>query len=133
MKTIETNGTRVSYLEAGQGQPVLLLHSSASNCGQWNGLVRSLRDRFHLLAPDLRGYGGTDAWPGQGAMSLSDEADCVFAVMDSVSGPVHLVGHSYGGAVALRVALEQPKNHCGFLMYVACCKWQSSIGNDGSY
>ncbi len=102
------NGTSVSFTESGAGEPVVLLHSSASSAGQWRALCDTLDKDFHLLAPDLYGYGKTGDWPGHGPLSLADEAAAVIALISHCEGPVHLVGHSYGGAVALRVALEVP-------------------------
>jgi pimeloyl-ACP methyl ester carboxylesterase len=62
MPTFDHNGTTVAYMEAGAGggEPVVLLHSSAASSAQWHSLRERLEDRFHLLAPDLYGYGGTD-------------------------------------------------------------------------
>jgi pimeloyl-ACP methyl ester carboxylesterase len=85
-------------------QPVILLHSSGSSGAQWRALSAQLSPRYRVVAPDLYGYGSTAPWPGNGAFSLAHEAELVLALLDQVGSPVHLVGHSYGGAVALRVA-----------------------------
>ncbi|HET6519536.1 MAG TPA: alpha/beta hydrolase [Geminicoccaceae bacterium] len=107
--TIEVNGATVAYTAAGTGEPVVLLHSSASSGAQWRALGEQLDDRFLVLAPDLYGYGGTDPWPGRGPLTLADEAALVAAVVAGRAGPFHLVGHSYGGAVALRIAVDHPE------------------------
>ena len=109
MNTIELNGTYVSVEEAGAGDPVVFLHSSASSNKQWQAAFRALRDQFHLLAPDLYGSGGTGHWPGSGTPTLADEVALVNAVVSKLNRPVHLIGHSYGGAVALRMALQNPE------------------------
>jgi pimeloyl-ACP methyl ester carboxylesterase len=100
----------IAFKEAGAGEPVVLLHSSASFSGQWRALQDQLATRFHVLAPDLYGYGATAPWTGGRALRLADEAALVESVaaraQGRMGGPVHLVGHSYGGAVALRLALE---------------------------
>jgi pimeloyl-ACP methyl ester carboxylesterase len=57
-----------------------------------------------VIAPDLYGYGGTASWSGRGAFSLEHETAIVRALLDRFDEPAHLVGHSYGGAVALHVA-----------------------------
>ncbi|MFQ5937232.1 MAG: alpha/beta fold hydrolase [Acidiferrobacterales bacterium] len=105
---LQVNGASVSFTETGTGEPVVLLHSSASSGGQWRSLCDVLDKDFHVLAPDLYGYGKTGDWPGHGPLTLADEAAAVIALMSRCEEPVHLVGHSYGGAVALRVALETP-------------------------
>lgn len=107
MPTIDVNGATVSYSECGSGETVILLHSSASSGKQWSTLCEQLGDRYRVLAPDLYGYGGTDHWDGQRPLCLADEAALVGHLIAKSPGRVHLVGHSYGGAVALRIALEQ--------------------------
>src|SRR3546814_8229080 len=59
--------------------------------------------------PDLRGYGATEGWSGRAPMRLADEAALVRALAEEAGEPVHLVGHSYGGAVALMAALHFPE------------------------
>src|SRR5262245_17926175 len=105
MPTIEVGGARVAYAESGFGETVLLLHSSASSGVQWRSLTESLQGTYRFLAPDLYGYGETDAWPGQGPLGLAEEAALADAVLGT-SDTIHLVGHSYGGAVALQFALQ---------------------------
>ena len=72
-------------------------------------MAEHLDGRFRLFTPDLHGYGGTDAWPGERPLRLADEAALVAALIKRIGAPVHLVGHSYGGAVALRLAADYPE------------------------
>src|SRR5688572_6699464 len=99
MPAIEISGSRVEYLEQGRGEPVVLLHSSASSGAQWRALAERLSSRYRVIAPDLYGYGATAHWPGQGPFHLEREAEIVEALLARVGEPAHLVGHSYGGAV----------------------------------
>jgi pimeloyl-ACP methyl ester carboxylesterase len=105
MPALELHGTRIEFLEQGRGETVILLHSSASSGAQWRSLAAKLSGRYRVLAPDFYGCGGSGAWSG-GAFSLEDEAEIVLALLRRSGGPAHLVGHSYGGAVALQVALR---------------------------
>ena len=75
---------------------------------QWRALWELLEGDFKLLAPDLLGYGGTAEWVGNPGELLRDEAALVSALADHAGGKFHLVGHSFGGAVVLRLAMEQP-------------------------
>jgi pimeloyl-ACP methyl ester carboxylesterase len=84
--------------------PVVLLHSSGASGAQWRALAERLAKRYAVFAPDLCGYGAAAPWPGNGPFSLAHEARIVQALVERVGEPVHLVGHSYGGAVALHFA-----------------------------
>src|SRR5262245_2835501 len=109
MPSIDVNGARVAYAEAGSGETVLLLHSSASSSVQWRSLTEILAARWRVLAPDLYGYGQTDQRPGPGSTGFADEAGLAEAVLAHSAERIHLVGHSYGGAVALRFAVDWPE------------------------
>ena len=85
-------------------ETVVLLHSSGASGAQWRALAESLSERFQVFTPDLCGYGGAAPWPGSGPFSLAHEAAVVRELVDKAGAPVHLVGHSYGGAVALHFA-----------------------------
>lgn len=108
MYNIEVNKISVSIKEEGTGEPIVLLHSSVNSGEQWKAAFESFADEFHVLAPDLIGYGGTDPWPGRGTLALADEVALVDTVVSQLHKPVHLIGHSYGGAVALRMAIQRP-------------------------
>ncbi|GAA4925030.1 pimeloyl-ACP methyl ester carboxylesterase [Actinomycetospora succinea] len=99
-------GTVVDVLDAGTGPPVVLLHSSVSGNRQWKALVADLRDRHRVLAINLLGYGGTPPWSEERPQRLTDQAALVHAVLPDADEPVALVGHSFGGAVAMRAAVE---------------------------
>ena len=108
MSTLTIDGATLAHTATGSGETVVLLHCSASSGSQWRALAGQLQDRFHVIAPDLYGYGASEPWGGCGPFSLAAEAESVAALIARCAGPVHLVGHSYGGAVALRLALDQP-------------------------
>jgi len=108
MPSYDAGGITASYAEAGAGAPIVLLHGSAGSDAHWRPLFERLGERFRLIAPNLHSYGETDPWPGARPLGLGDEAAIVHALIERLDAPVHLVGHSYGGAVAMRVALERP-------------------------
>jgi pimeloyl-ACP methyl ester carboxylesterase len=96
---------------------VICLHCSGSSSRQWSRLAAALAPGHHALAPDLIGYGRDPAWvPGAGT-TLDDEAACIETLVDAAPGPVFLVGHSYGGAVATRVALRRGERVAGMALY----------------
>jgi pimeloyl-ACP methyl ester carboxylesterase len=104
MSRIELCGATFECFEQGSGTPVVLLHSTGASSAQWRALAQRLCSRFHVIAPDLYGYGASANWSGRGVFRLADEARLVHALLDRLDEPAHLVGHSYGGAVALDVA-----------------------------
>jgi pimeloyl-ACP methyl ester carboxylesterase len=90
---------------------VVLLHSSLSSRNQWSPLMSSFGDQYRFIAIDLLGY-GKSAFPTEAAaagFTLAHEGDAVAAALTSqldAGEPFHLVGHSYGGATALRLARQ---------------------------
>lgn len=89
-------------------ETIILLHCSGSSGAQWHALVSRLGARNRVLAPDLIGYGAAPGWSGRGEFSLAREAAAVRSLLGRLGEPVHLVGHSYGGAVALHLARTHP-------------------------
>lgn len=110
------NGTKINVRKAGAGEDVLLFHCSAGSGRQWEGLGDLLGDEFHAVAPDLMGYGGSEGWPGHGPLSLAEQARTMLGTLDDGEGGVHLVGHSCGGAVAMRAALELGPRLCSLTL-----------------
>lgn len=91
----------------GQGaQPALLLHCSLAHSGAWDGVARALSDRLQMIAPDLVGHGR-----GPARDTGRDYHDhCTDAALAHLPDrPCHLVGHSFGATVALRLALDHPE------------------------
>jgi len=108
MAPLDVCSTAVACLDQGSGEPVVLLHSSGGSGAQWRSLTERLSPHRRVVAPDLYGYGETPGWSGRGVFSLAREAAVIEALLDRLGEPAHLVGHSYGGAVALQIALARP-------------------------
>ena len=109
MATLLARYTALAYTDEGAGPPVILVHGSASTRGQWRAAVLDLSPRFRVLAPDLHGYGGTPLPPTLGSLTFDDEVELIDALADLAAEDVHLVGHSYGGAICLRAASLRPE------------------------
>ena len=90
--------------------PVLALHCSLGSSAQWRSLARAMPERT-VIATDLMGYGDAPFPAHEESFSLDHEVDAIEReLLRSGIGtrPLHLVGHSYGGAVAFRFALRNP-------------------------
>ncbi len=94
----------IDVLNAGSGPLAVLVHSSVSGARQWRKLMDVLAPRFHVVAPNLYGYGQTPPWPGQRPQTLRDLALIVEAVVPRAASGVALVGHSLGASVAMAAA-----------------------------
>lgn len=90
-----------------QPPTVILLHSSASSSRQWDALVQMLAGRYRVHAVDLHGHGRQAAWSSDVPVTLADEAALVAPLLGTDGA--HVVGHSYGGAVALKLASMHPE------------------------
>lgn len=103
------NGTqRIDYLDEGTGETILLVHSSVSGNRQWLPFINMMKQRCRVIAPNLFGYGETTPWVIDGAQTLEAQSELILALCAGVDGPLHLVGHSFGGLVALKAASLMP-------------------------
>jgi pimeloyl-ACP methyl ester carboxylesterase len=100
----EALAAKVDFLEAGSGPPVVLLHSSVSGARQWRRLIDELSGDFHVRAVNLFGYGKTPPWPGGHPQTLDDQARLVEAAIPADADRISIVGHSFGGSVAMKTA-----------------------------
>ena len=91
-------------------QVVIAIHGSASTGSQWAELVDNLSDKFDITSPDLPGYGKSRNAAPFGRPSLYGDAIKIASVAFQAAQPVHLVAHSYGAAVALEYAIENPND-----------------------
>jgi pimeloyl-ACP methyl ester carboxylesterase len=103
----EVRGSRLRYLVGGEGEPLVLVHGLGGAAANWVALVPLLLPGRRLLVPELPGHGGSAPLPA--ASSLSGFADRIGLLMEQEGcAPAPVVGHSFGGAVALRLAIRRP-------------------------
>ena len=108
---------RAFVREAGRGPAVVCIHASASSSAQWRPLMDRLADRYRILAVDLYGSGKSPSWPAVRPLSLADEVALLGPVFAAAGERYHLVGHSYGGAVALEAALAAPERVASLILF----------------
>jgi pimeloyl-ACP methyl ester carboxylesterase len=92
----------------GSGPTVICLHASGASSRQWEPLMTRLASRYRILAVDLDGHGNRPKRPDGIRATLEREAALVAPLVLAAEREVHLVGHSYGAAVAVALALAHP-------------------------
>ncbi len=96
---------------------VIAFHCSGGSGRQWRQLEETAAGAFEIVAPDLYGACGIRHWPGTRPFSLAEEAEPALRLLDAWPEKVHLVGHSYGGGVALKVAALRPHRITSLSLY----------------
>jgi pimeloyl-ACP methyl ester carboxylesterase len=97
---------RIDYDEGGAGPTVVLVPGSCSTGAAWRPILAEWQNDFRWVTTSLLGYGGTAERRTHDA-DIAHEAESIEAVVRHAGGPVHLVGHSFGGLTALAVALRR--------------------------
>ena len=111
-QSIEANGIRTNYLQSGSGeQTVVLVHGSGPGVtayANWRLVLPVLGEDFTCYAPDMVGFGYSDR-PADVEYSVQTWADQTVGFMDAMGiENAHLIGNSFGGAIALRIATQHP-------------------------
>jgi len=100
-----------------RSRSLFLVHGSAVAGKSWNALAAPLRDRVVVMTPDRLGQTPGERWPANRVTTFDAEAEHLAAALAAAPGPVHLFGHSYGGAVAMQMALRWPKRVARLTLY----------------
>ena len=104
---IDVGGVRLHVAEAGAGPPLILLHGWPQHWWCWRHLIPRLAGTHRVLAPDLRGWGWSDAPPGDYAKATF-AADVVALMEAEGIDRAGLIGHDWGGYAAFLLALDHP-------------------------
>lgn len=119
---VVVGGQRVHVAEAGDGEPLVLLHTSFQHWWTWRHLIPRLAERHRVICPDLRGCGWSDA-PAEGydKESLSRE---LVALLDVLGlDRVALAGHGMGGMIGFLAALHAPERFNAYLAIGVVHPW----------
>ncbi|WP_239618476.1 alpha/beta fold hydrolase [Cohnella mopanensis] len=102
------SGTSIAYVEAGKGEPIVVLHGFCGSHRYWDEVIPLLAEHSRVIAPDLRGHGESSA--GEGTYSMERLSEDLAGLLDELNLPqIHLIGHSLGGYVALAFAEKHPE------------------------
>jgi pimeloyl-ACP methyl ester carboxylesterase len=110
---VSTGRLRTFVRSAGRGgPPLLLLHGNVSSSIFWSETIAAMAGEAWVIAPDLRGFGQTEPAPVDATRGLRDFSDDLRALLQAleIEGPVHLVGWSLGGSIAMRYAIDRPRS-----------------------
>jgi pimeloyl-ACP methyl ester carboxylesterase len=111
----EVRGSSLRYLVCGEGQPLVLVHGLGGAASNWLALAPLLLRGRRLLVPELPGHGGSEPLPA--ARNLNGYADSLAALVEREGfSPAAVVGHSLGGAIALRLAIRRPEGISGLVL-----------------
>ena len=106
-RSADVNGVKLNYLIAGEGDPVVLLHGYAQTSHMWRPLFPGLANQHTVIAPDLRGFGKSDA--PEGGYTKKQMAQDIHALVKSLGyTKVKIVGHDIGLMVAYAYAAQYP-------------------------
>ena len=101
MQQLTVSGVEIAYLDQGTGPAVVIGHCSSASHKEWLPLIAELQSDWRVLAPDFIGYGQSDPWPANEPFRTDADLSVLLSVADKADGELHLVGHSYGAALAL--------------------------------
>ena len=110
-RLVETNGIRLAVHELGEGRPVVLLHGFPELAFSWRHQLPALAAAgYRAIAPDLRGYGGSDKPGAVKAYAIGELTADVTGLLDALGlEQAMFVGHDWGGSVAWNVAMRKPE------------------------
>jgi pimeloyl-ACP methyl ester carboxylesterase len=123
---VDALGMRIGYRRTGHGPPVILLHGGMCDSRVWRLQIEGLCDDFTVLAWDAPGCGASSDPPA--GLGLTGYADCVAALLDAEGlGPAHVVGHSFGGGLALQLGVQHPSTCRSLVIAGGYAGWKGSL------
>lgn len=106
---IDVDGVRLHYVQAGEGDTVVLIHGFGASTFSYRYTIPELAQHFRVVALDLKGFGYSER-PAGSDYSLTAQAELVRGAMDRLGiERAAVVGHSMGGAIAMRLVLSHPE------------------------
>jgi pimeloyl-ACP methyl ester carboxylesterase len=110
MASVDIDGSRFEYVEAGSGDPLVLVHGSASDYRTWHGQRDAFAERYRTIAYSRRYHWPNQPIPEGGDYTMTEHVDDLQALLRTLDAtPAHLVGHSYGAFLCLLLALRTPR------------------------
>ncbi|MCM2251401.1 MAG: alpha/beta hydrolase [Ramlibacter sp.] len=108
MPSSTVNGVQLYWELSGAGDPVVLVHGSWGDHFNWAQVAPGLSSSFQVATYDRRGHSRSERLPGQGSIQ-QDVADLAALIEQLFGGPAHVIGNSFGAAIALKLAAHRPQ------------------------
>ena len=126
MESVWANGLEIAYRRAGDGAPLVLVHSAADDGRAWQPQLVALSDAFTVVAWDEPGAGGSSDLPPN--FALADYAHCLAAFIEALAlGPAHVAGLSWGGTVAQELYRHHPELVATLILVDTYAGWKGSL------
>jgi pimeloyl-ACP methyl ester carboxylesterase len=126
VEVVRANGLEIVYERAGGGPPLVFVHGAAEDARVWQPQRAALADEFTVVAWDEPGAGRSSDVPAD--FGLADYANCLAALIDALDlGPAHVVGHSWGGTVALELYRRHPEFAATLILAGTYAGWKGSL------
>jgi pimeloyl-ACP methyl ester carboxylesterase len=110
MSTLKINGTSLEYAEYGAGEPLVLVHGSASDYRTWYKQQEEFANRYRVITYSRRYHWPNEPIPEDADYSMREQvADLKAFIQELRVEPAHLIGHSYGAFLCLLLAIEEPE------------------------
>lgn len=109
MSTLKINGTSLEYAEYGEGEPLVLVHGSASDYRTWPNQQEKFAHRYRVITYSRRYHWPNEQIPKEADYSMLEHVDDLQTLIQELGAvPAHLVGHSYGAFLCLLLAIKEP-------------------------
>ena len=126
-RRVKIDGFDLAYLEAGAGEPLVFIHGALCDARYWTPQIAAFAATHRVLAPSLR-HCWPDAWDEGDDYTASRHVSDIIAFIAALgAGPVHLVGHSRGGRLALHVAARVPALARSLALYQPGGAWDATF------
>ena len=110
MSTLRINGASLEYAEYGEGEPLVLVHGSASDYRTWHSQQEEFAHRYRVINFSRRYHWPNEQIPAEAAYSMLEHVDDLQALIQELGAvPAHLMGHSYGAFLCLLIAIKDPE------------------------
>jgi pimeloyl-ACP methyl ester carboxylesterase len=123
---VEVSGLRIAFERAGEGPPLVLVHGAVSDCRVWRPQLDALANEFTVVAWDAPGCGKSEDPPE--SFRLPEYADVLAGLIAALElRPTHVLGHSFGGALVLELALRHPLAVAKLVVAGGYAGWSGSL------